>query len=294
MSHTHDPAYICPNCGTQAPDNYCSQCGQPTHLHSDTFWGLISHFAAHYFHYDSKFLVTIKTLLFRPGMLTKAYWARQRMRYIPPISLYIFVSAVYFLLTIFTHKGTFEEVKGQHQIAFGPNAHDTARRVAPAGNSGLWIKAGDDPTGIIPFIDRKMDKIDEQHEGNAAGYLAETINHSIPKIFFFLIPLMAGLLHLFFLRRKSMLFADHAIFSLHFHSFTFLLFWLEFLPFPAGWHIESFLYSIVALYLIISLHSAYNVKWPRAIAYGISLFVIYGLLLLISVLLLIFIVIALA
>lgn len=294
MSQTHDHAYVCPNCGRNAPDNFCSNCGQPTHLHSDTFWGLISHFIGHYFHYDSKFLATIKALVFNPGLLSKAYWAKLRMRYIPPISLYIFVSAVYFLLAITMHKGTFAEVKGQHQIAFGSSAHDTTRHVSNTRDSGLWMKAEDDRTGLVSFIDRKMDKLDEQHEGNASAYLAETINHSVPKVFFFLIPLMAGFLHLFFLRRKQMLFADHAIFSLHFHSFTFLLFWLEFLPVPAGWHITSLFYVVVLVYLTVSLHNAYEIKWPRAIIYGISLFLIYAIMLAISLVILALTILALA
>lgn len=51
----HKGTSACPNCGYSASGNYCANCGQQTQLHKDTFWGLIGHFAGHYFHYDSKF-----------------------------------------------------------------------------------------------------------------------------------------------------------------------------------------------------------------------------------------------
>jgi len=91
--------YICPNCGSVASGNYCPQCGQETHLHKDTFLGMIAHFVEHYFHYDSKFWKTLKTLLFYPGKLTLEYRAKRRQRYISPISLYIFVTVIFFLIS---------------------------------------------------------------------------------------------------------------------------------------------------------------------------------------------------
>src|ERR1044072_8511954 len=113
MSH-HNQEIICPNCGFKASHNYCAQCGQETHLHKDTFWGLVMHFIGHYFHYDSKFWKTVKALLTKPGKLTVAYWNKQRMRYIPPVSLYIFLSAVFFLILYLTgasHKALYKDAK---------------------------------------------------------------------------------------------------------------------------------------------------------------------------------------
>ena len=99
----HTESMICPNCGSVASDNYCAHCGQENHLHKETFWGLVAHFIGHYFHYDSKFWQTMKALWFSPGKLTLAYMNKKRMRYIPPVSLYIFISAVYFLLALSFH-----------------------------------------------------------------------------------------------------------------------------------------------------------------------------------------------
>ena len=47
---------------------------------------------------DSRFMRTIKPLLFKPGRLTRDYMQGRRFRYAPPMRLYIFSSIVFFLL----------------------------------------------------------------------------------------------------------------------------------------------------------------------------------------------------
>ncbi|HEY1024607.1 MAG TPA: DUF3667 domain-containing protein, partial [Sphingobacteriaceae bacterium] len=53
---------------------------------------------SHYFHFDSKFFYTLRPLLTEPGRLTMEYLAGRRMRFLHPVSMYIFVSIVYFLV----------------------------------------------------------------------------------------------------------------------------------------------------------------------------------------------------
>jgi hypothetical protein len=50
---------------------------------------------------DSRFMRTIKPLLFKPGKLTRDYMSGRRFRYAPPMRLYIFSSIVFFLLAAF-------------------------------------------------------------------------------------------------------------------------------------------------------------------------------------------------
>ncbi|MGY0036271.1 DUF3667 domain-containing protein [Pedobacter sp. NJ-S-72] len=88
----------CLNCGSHVEKHYCSQCGQPNLELKEPFWGFISHSIGHYFHFDSKFFHTLIPLLTKPGQLTLDYLAGKRARYIHPVSLYIFVSIVYFLI----------------------------------------------------------------------------------------------------------------------------------------------------------------------------------------------------
>jgi hypothetical protein len=47
---------------------------------------------------DSRFMRTMKPLLFKPGRLTRDYMDGRRFRYAPPMRLYIFSSIIFFLL----------------------------------------------------------------------------------------------------------------------------------------------------------------------------------------------------
>ncbi|WP_316784063.1 DUF3667 domain-containing protein [Pedobacter frigiditerrae] len=88
----------CLNCGFLVEEHYCSRCGQPNLELKENFWQFISHSIAHYFHFDNKFFQTLVPLLTKPGKVTLDYLAGKRARYINPISMYIFVSIVYFLV----------------------------------------------------------------------------------------------------------------------------------------------------------------------------------------------------
>jgi len=88
----------CLNCGAHVEKHYCSDCGQPNLELKESFWAFISHSIAHYFHFDNKFFQTLSPLLTKPGQVTLDYLAGKRARYINPVSMYIFVSIVYFLV----------------------------------------------------------------------------------------------------------------------------------------------------------------------------------------------------
>lgn len=88
----------CLNCNAQLYGRFCSVCGQENIEPKETFWQLLSHFVYDLFHYDGKAVSTIKALLFHPGLLTHEYVRGRRASYLHPIRLYIFISAMFFLL----------------------------------------------------------------------------------------------------------------------------------------------------------------------------------------------------
>ena len=88
----------CLNCGDQVEKTYCTNCGQPNVELREPFWHFIGHSISHYFHFDSKFFHTLRPLLTEPGRLTLEYLAGKRMTFLHPVSMYIFVSIVYFLV----------------------------------------------------------------------------------------------------------------------------------------------------------------------------------------------------
>ncbi len=91
----------CLNCGAEVAGHYCQHCGQANVELEDTVWGMISHFIADIFHYDGKFFHTMRLLLLKPAFLTKEYLRGRRSAYLHPVKMYVFTSAICFILFFF-------------------------------------------------------------------------------------------------------------------------------------------------------------------------------------------------
>ncbi len=91
----------CLNCGEQVAGRYCQRCGQENVVVKESIWHLLMHFIEDLTHFDGKLWKTLKLLLFKPASLTRYYMDGKRATYLHPIRMYLFVSAVFFLV-IFT------------------------------------------------------------------------------------------------------------------------------------------------------------------------------------------------
>jgi hypothetical protein len=87
----------CLNCGATVIGRYCHICGQENIQTKQGFWSLTKHFVFDIFHFDGKFFETLGHLLFRPGIISKEYVEGKRSKYLDPIRMYLFTSAVFFL-----------------------------------------------------------------------------------------------------------------------------------------------------------------------------------------------------
>lgn len=100
MSSLHErKEKVCLNCNAAIYGRFCHVCGQENINPHESFWHLTTHFFADIFHYDGKFFSTLKYLLFKPGFLAKEHLRGKRASYLHPIRLYVFVSAIFFLIT---------------------------------------------------------------------------------------------------------------------------------------------------------------------------------------------------
>ena len=88
----------CLNCGTALKGPFCYYCGQPDRNFMRFFPVLLRDMMEDLLDLDSRFMRTIKPLMFKPGRLTRDYMSGRRFRYAPPMRLYIFSSIVFFLL----------------------------------------------------------------------------------------------------------------------------------------------------------------------------------------------------
>jgi len=88
----------CLNCGATVIGRYCHVCGQENIEPREGFWHLVTHFFNDVTHFDGKFFTTLKDLLFKPGFLSKQYMSGKRASYLNPVRMYLFTSAIFFLL----------------------------------------------------------------------------------------------------------------------------------------------------------------------------------------------------
>lgn len=88
----------CLNCNAEVYGKYCHICGQENLEPKETFWGLATHFVYDVMHFDGKFFSTLKYLLTKPGFLSQEYLRGRRASYLHPIRMYVFTSAIFFII----------------------------------------------------------------------------------------------------------------------------------------------------------------------------------------------------
>lgn len=86
---------ICKNCQAAAPGAYCAACGQQTHIHRVTL-GHLGHEVIHALtHADKGFLLLMKELCTRPGIVAREYLDGKRKKYFNPFTFLVITSALY-------------------------------------------------------------------------------------------------------------------------------------------------------------------------------------------------------
>jgi hypothetical protein len=289
----------CLNCGTEVTDRFCSHCGQENKDPQENIGQLINHFFADITHYDSKFFKTIKDLLLRPGFLTKEYLAGRRASYLNPVRMYVFISFLFFLIyfTISTSGvkiGPPEQKPAMTAIqmrlyrdsiinAGVGEISDTATRsmVLRASRKQDWdlsklnfenfktvaqfdsaqrAKPDSERISKLPaYFIRKQIRMHQLYGSQWKEMLFEDFKHNLPKLMFILLPLFALLLKIFYSWKKYY-YVDHAIFSIHIHSFIFLLFLIDLLL-DTLMHTSFFgLISILVIfvYFVLALKNTYH------------------------------------
>ena len=191
----------CPNCETSLAGEYCQRCGQqaftPHHF-------ALSHFLRHAVHdlthFDSKIFRSLLPLVFKPGFLTSEYIAGRQKSYIKPITMFVLVNLVFFLMV--------------HRMGM---LNWTLAGVT-AGPHGAFAKK------LV------AEKIAAQQIAPEAfeTHFNQVLRYNQKSMFFFLIPLFGAALKVLYLRQRRY-YVEHLIFSIHFHSY-FLIFVLAGMP----------------------------------------------------------------
>ena len=88
----------CLNCNAEVAGRYCHICGQENVEPKESAWHLVVHFFEDITHFDGKFFTTLWLLIRKPGFLSAEYARGRRASYLNPIRMYVFTSAVFFLV----------------------------------------------------------------------------------------------------------------------------------------------------------------------------------------------------
>ncbi len=92
-------AAACGNCGAELLGPHCFRCGQPTQGLVRHFGSIMGDFVDSVFNLDSRTLQTLGPLFFKPGFLTREYFAGRRVRYVTPVRMFVFLTLIAFFVS---------------------------------------------------------------------------------------------------------------------------------------------------------------------------------------------------
>lgn len=94
-------AAVCANCGAPLGGEYCAQCGE-RRMHPDehTLRHVVGEWFEAFSHGEGRLFNSLRTLLFKPGELTREYFRGRRVPYTRPVALFFAVNLLYFLLAV--------------------------------------------------------------------------------------------------------------------------------------------------------------------------------------------------
>ena len=261
----------CLNCGAELHGAFCAACGQRSVPADPTVAELAGDAWQELSGYDGRIAATFRSLL-RPGQLTIEYVAGHRARYLPPVRLYLTLSVMYFLVA-------------------------AATPVDPSSRPGQLQGPGSLKIGIWTTDEAQMtaeDRAAMEKQLNEMWWPLRTMIESIqkdptafrarlftimPRVFFGLLPVFAGIVWLFHRRRR---FPAALVFATHVHAFVFLAFMFS----EAAKFARSQVFAVavgaivmvtLVAYILRSLKTVFAETWPRTLIKAAGVGFVYSL-----------------
>ena len=104
-----DHVGTCSDCGAGTSGNFCSNCGQPTHVHR-TLLHLGEELLHGVMHFDARIWRTLPLLWINPGRLTREWVEGKRTRYVSPLAMFLFtVFVMFFALSFAPQPGAHQD-----------------------------------------------------------------------------------------------------------------------------------------------------------------------------------------
>ncbi|HVN34785.1 MAG TPA: DUF3667 domain-containing protein [Casimicrobiaceae bacterium] len=283
-------AHLCANCGANAPDRYCPECGQDTRERLPTFVQFMREATGRYLAFDGKLWKTLIPLLFRPGFLTRAYLAGKRKRFIGPARLFLISSLALFAALRFTAESiSIVSLSPSVKVESGESAK-AAKAAAKAGakelqdegiliDEDLNLSVSDLSESAGGPLKTRIDRFNRLPREQKVEQIIAGITRYGPYAMFVLLPAFAVLLKVAYLGRSSRypgrprLYGEHLVFAAHNHSFLFAVGILLFaVPITV---VRQILAVWILVYLAWSTRTVYGGSWFGVAVRGFALAVAY-------------------
>ena len=259
----------CLNCGSAAVREFCPECGQRNVELRAPWWTLAREALEDTFSFDSRLGRTVGPFLARPGHLTAEWCAGRRTRYSSPLRLYLLASAAFFLVAALVPErggvalrvGDLEVTAGGVEGGAGEaNREEVHRGLREMGAAGR-------------VLDRRLAEMERQGLPEAGRRVAAAYRDWVPRVTFFLVPVLALLLELLWRRRWL---TEHLVLSLHAHAVAFVLFAAAAV---AGRRATGLAAAALLAWVALAVRRVYGDPWGRvalklpvlALLYGVAL-----------------------
>jgi hypothetical protein len=301
-----DHAARCRNCGAPISGAFCAQCGQETDLRLPTLRAFMREAAGRYVAFDGRFWRTMLALAFRPGRLTREYFAGRRRRYVRPARLYLFSTLIFFAVSRFfiepaqvVHLDPDKPAKTSTRKAAKSAPPETAApkdappKAAPPGEvpteedkaEGVYID--NDMNLHVPdalpgaaTLKSRWERFQHLTSEQKEEQIVDGMLRYGPYAMFALLPAFALLLKVAYLGRskrypgRPRLYGEHLVFATHDHAFFFVAATVALLM-PSGW-LRAIVIFWIVIYLFLSMRRTYGGSRIGTVLRASFLFIFYS------------------
>ena len=302
--------HTCTNCGADKHGEFCAACGQNSRDYLRSAFRVGYDFLTEVFDVDGRLFRTLGYLLTRPGYLSREFTLGRRARYVSPGRLYLLISLTFFFVLSLTSgavnidSGSGAELSDslrhdpelQHVFERLPTAErervekllrergvdveevfDGTTKPAPEADP-------EEPSALEQkFLERGIDFLEDPQQAY------QDMLGNLPFAMFVMLPLLAAFMKLFYRRH---FYAEHLVFSLHLHSFVFIVFAvLAVTPGELAAHsgaaryqnpwewLDSALLMLCQVYGYLALRRVSEQSWLLTLGKYAGLSILYGLVL---------------
>jgi hypothetical protein len=233
----------CLNCATVFSGNFCPSCGQKYGPAMPTTTEIVGDLMRSALSPSGKMFESLKTLMLKPGELTRVYLAGQRMRYVHPVRMYLL--AVFVFAAVVGINNTWRDWTGQKSFEVvatrsldfsrGNSAEETPETAKPA-TDGTAKKTGEKvgramkesfPPWLLDIVKARAARMGEATPEQLQAKVMRASTNSYSLIFALLVPFMAAINWLLYLGR-GVNYAGHFVFMLHGTAASALIFLLPY------------------------------------------------------------------